>query len=47
MQIALVRNASLQALYEELSIGQADVVQAGLLKNPSIFTASITTAGRD
>jgi outer membrane protein, heavy metal efflux system len=46
VQIALVRNASLQAIYEELSIAQADLVQAGLLKNP-VFTADITTAERD
>ena len=32
--IALVRNPALQATYEELSIAQADFVQAGLLKNP-------------
>lgn len=34
VQIALVSNRRLQATYEELSISQADVVQAGLLQNP-------------
>jgi cobalt-zinc-cadmium efflux system outer membrane protein len=46
VQIALLENPSLIATYEELSIGQADVVQAGLLKNP-VFTASYTVAERD
>ena len=46
MQIALLRNAKLQATYEELSLAQADVVQAGLLSNP-VFSATITTAERD
>lgn len=39
VQIALLNNRSLQAAYEELGIAQADVVQAGLLRNP-IFGAS-------
>ena len=34
VEIALLRNRSLVATYEELSIGQADLVQAGLLRNP-------------
>jgi cobalt-zinc-cadmium efflux system outer membrane protein len=34
VQIALLNNKDLQAVYEELSIGQADLVQAGLLQNP-------------
>ncbi len=46
VQVALLYNRSLQATYEELSIGQADVVQAGLLKNP-VFGARMTTAERD
>ena len=46
VQVALLNNPTLQATYEELSIAQADVVQAGLLKNP-VFSASITTAERD
>ena len=39
IQIALLNNRSLQATYEELGIAQADVVQAGLLRNPT-FSAS-------
>ena len=35
VQIALVNNPSLQATFEELRIAQADLVQAGLLRNPS------------
>ncbi len=34
--IALVNNPALQATYEELGISQADMVQVGLLKNPSL-----------
>lgn len=37
VQIALLNNHSLQATYEELGIAQADLVEAGLLKNP-VFT---------
>jgi cobalt-zinc-cadmium efflux system outer membrane protein len=37
VQIALLNNPSIQAVYEELGITQADVVQAGLLKNPVFF----------
>ena len=36
IQVALLRNRSLQARYEELGIAQADLVQAGLLKNPTL-----------
>jgi cobalt-zinc-cadmium efflux system outer membrane protein len=39
VQIALVNNRSLQAELEEIGIAQADLVQAGLLKNPG-FRAS-------
>jgi cobalt-zinc-cadmium efflux system outer membrane protein len=46
VQIALLNNPTLIATYEELSIAQADVVQAGLLKNP-VFTASYTATERD
>ncbi len=35
-QIALLNNKSLQATYASLGIAQADVVQAGLLTNPSL-----------
>ena len=34
VQIALVNNRDLQATYEDLSVAQADLVQAGLLENP-------------
>lgn len=40
VQIALLNNRRLQDTYEELMIAQADVVQAGLLKNP-VFSASV------
>jgi cobalt-zinc-cadmium efflux system outer membrane protein len=39
LEIALLNNPTLQATYEELGVAQADLVQAGLLKNP-IFTAA-------
>ena len=38
-QIALLNNPDLQATFEEIGISQADLVQAGLLKNPT-FAAS-------
>jgi outer membrane protein, heavy metal efflux system len=34
VQIALLKNASLQATLEDLGIAEADVIEAGLLKNP-------------
>ena len=34
VQIGLLNNRNLQASYEELGIAQADLVEAGLLKNP-------------
>src|SRR6266487_4036964 len=37
VQIALLNNRNLQSTYEELGIAQADLVEAGLLRNP-IFT---------
>ena len=40
VQVALLNNKSLQATYEDLSIAQADLVQAGLLKNP-VFGAGL------
>jgi outer membrane protein, heavy metal efflux system len=43
VQIALLNNRELQALYEDLHIAQADLVQAGLLRNP-IFDAQIRFA---
>ncbi len=36
IQVALLRNRTLQAHYEELGVAQADLVQAGLLKNPTL-----------
>lgn len=36
VEIALVNNPSLQATYEELGVSQADMVQAGLLRNPAL-----------
>jgi cobalt-zinc-cadmium efflux system outer membrane protein len=35
-QIALYNNPELQAVYERLGVAQAEVVQAGLLRNPKI-----------
>jgi cobalt-zinc-cadmium efflux system outer membrane protein len=40
VQVALLNNRDLQALYSELGIAQADLVQAGLLANP-IFNAAV------
>lgn len=37
VQVALLNNHNLQATYEDLGIAQADLVEAGLLRNP-IFT---------
>jgi cobalt-zinc-cadmium efflux system outer membrane protein len=46
-QIALLNNARLQATYERLGIAQADVVQAGLLKNPSFSVGVHVPLDRD
>jgi outer membrane protein, heavy metal efflux system len=51
VQIALLNNRRLQATYERLHIAQANLVQAGLLKNP-VFHAELrflegTPAGKD
>ncbi len=35
VEIALVNNPGLQVTYEELGVSQADMVQAGLLRNPT------------
>lgn len=40
VQIALLNNHRLQAVYEDLNLAQADIVQAGLLKNP-VFDAQV------
>lgn len=40
VQVALLNNHELQAVYEELDIAQADLVQAGLLRNP-VFSGEV------
>ena len=40
VQIALLNNRILQASYEDMGVAQADLIQAGLLKNP-VFDALI------
>ena len=40
VQVALLNNRSLQATYENLMIAQADLVSAGLLRNP-VFDAEV------
>ena len=40
MQIALLNNRGLQAAYEDLMVAQADLVAAGLLRNP-VFDAEV------
>jgi cobalt-zinc-cadmium efflux system outer membrane protein len=40
VQIALLNNRDLQAVYSDLGVAQADLVQAGLLNNP-IFEAAL------
>ena len=46
VQVALLNNHELQAVYEELNLAQADIVQAGLLRNP-VFSGEVRfdTAG--
>lgn len=46
VQVALLHSPSLRAVYEDLSLAQADVVQAGLLSNP-VLSAEYTVAERD
>ncbi|MFN7022048.1 MAG: TolC family protein [Phycisphaerales bacterium] len=43
VQISLLNNHELQAVYEELNLAQADLVQAGLLRNP-VFSGEIRFA---
>src|SRR5678816_2391758 len=43
VQIALLNNHDLQAVYEELNLAQADIVQAGLLRNP-VFSGEVRFA---
>ncbi|MGI8437610.1 MAG: TolC family protein [Chthoniobacterales bacterium] len=45
VQIALLNNRSLQAQFEEIGIAQADLIEAGLLSNPS-FAASFRFPNR-
>lgn len=45
VQIALLNNRDLQATFEELGIARADLVQAGLLRNP-VFLAERRFAGQ-
>src|SRR4051812_29027480 len=40
VQIALLNNRNLQATFEEIGVAKADLLEAGLLKNPS-FDASV------
>src|SRR5687768_9175896 len=40
VQIALLNNRDLQAVYSDLGVARADLVQAGLLSNP-IFDAAV------
>src|SRR4051812_37619203 len=35
-QIALLNNRSLQATFEEIGLSRAEVIEAGLLKNPTL-----------
>jgi cobalt-zinc-cadmium efflux system outer membrane protein len=45
VQVALLNNRELQARFEEIGIAQADVIEAGLLSNPS-FAASFRFPNR-
>ena len=36
VEVALINNRTLQATYEELGVSQADMVEAGLLENPTL-----------
>ena len=47
VQIALLNNLDLQVEYENLGIAQADLVQAGLLKNPVLFASIRFPKGGD
>ncbi len=43
VQITLLANPRLQSVYEELGIAQADLVQAGLLRNPVFGAVALRT----
>jgi len=45
IQVALLYNRDLQAAYEEVGVAQADLVEAGLLRNP-VFEAQFRLPGR-
>src|SRR5262245_60826048 len=45
VQIALLCNQHLQALYEDLRIAQADLVEAGLLRNPIFHVEALLPEG--
>ena len=45
VQVGLLRNRDLQALYEDLGIAQADLVQAGLFRNPVFSAGRIASGG--
>lgn len=45
VQVALLRNPSLQASYEDLGIAEADLVQAGLLRNPVLSGSAAPAVG--
>jgi cobalt-zinc-cadmium efflux system outer membrane protein len=48
VQVALLNNPGLQAAYEDIGVAQADLVQAGLLRNPVVsFAAGWPTTGDD
>jgi cobalt-zinc-cadmium efflux system outer membrane protein len=46
VQIALLNNRRLQAVYEDLGVGRAELIQAGLLENP-VFEGSLRMDGSD
>lgn len=46
VQVALLNNRRLQAVYEDLGVGRAELVQAGLLHNP-VFEGSLKMHGDD
>lgn len=46
VEITLINNPSLQATFEELGIAKAEIVQAGLLKNPT-FQGSLRQPNHD
>ena len=46
VEIALLHNRSMQAVYEELGVAQADLVEAGLLENP-VLAGSVRFGNRE